>query len=62
MDGQPAYLFFLLLAPENSSSVHLQVLTRIARILKNSAFRKELMRAQTKEELYETIIQADGEA
>ena len=61
MDGQPAYLFFLLLAPENSSSVHLQVLTKIARILKNSAFRKELMRAQTKEELYQTIIQTDGE-
>ncbi|MCJ7687453.1 MAG: PTS sugar transporter subunit IIA [Desulfobacteraceae bacterium] len=62
MDGQPAYLFFLLLAPENSSSVHLQVLTKIARILKNSSFRKELMRAQTKEELYQTIIQSDGEA
>lgn len=62
MDGQPAYLFFLLLAPENSSSVHLQVLTKIARILKNSVFRKELMRAETKEELYQTIIQTDGES
>jgi PTS system nitrogen regulatory IIA component len=62
MDGQPAYLFFLLLAPENSSGVHLQVLTKIARILKNSAFRKELMRAQTKEELYQTIIQSDRES
>ena len=48
MDGQPAYLFFLLLAPENSSSVHLQVLTKIARILKNSAFRKELLRPRLK--------------
>ena len=62
MDGQPAYLFFLLLAPENSSSVHLQVLTKIARILKNSAFRKELMRVETKEELYQTIIESDREA
>ena len=33
----------------------------IARILKNSAFRKELMRAETREELYQTIIQSDGE-
>ena len=62
MDGQPAYLFFLLLAPENSSSVHLQILTKIARILKSSSFRKELLRAQTKVELYQTIIQSDGEA
>ena len=62
MDGQPAHLFFLLLAPENSSGVHLQVLTRIAKMLKNSAFRKELMRAKNREELYRTIIQAEGEA
>ena len=62
MDGQPAHLFFLLLAPENSSGVHLQVLTRIAKMLKNSAFRKELMRAKNREELYRTIIQSEGEA
>jgi PTS system nitrogen regulatory IIA component len=61
MDGQPAYLFFLLLAPENSSGVHLQVLTRIARILKSSAFRKELLKAGTKEDLYRIIIQSDEE-
>lgn len=61
MDGQPAYLFFLLLAPENSSGVHLQVLTRIAKMLKKSAFRKELMQAKTREDLYRTIIQSDEE-
>jgi len=61
MDGQPAYLFFLLLAPENSSGVHLQVLTRIAKMLKKSAFRKELMQAETREDLYRTIIQSDEE-
>ncbi len=62
MDGQPAYLFFLLLAPENSSGVHLQVLTKIARILKSSAFRKTLMEVQSREEIYQTIIQTDGDA
>jgi len=61
MDGQPAYLFFLLLAPENSSGVHLQVLTRIAKMLKKSAFRKELMHAGTREELYGIIIRSDEE-
>jgi PTS system nitrogen regulatory IIA component len=58
MDGQPAYLFFLLVAPENSSGIHLQVLAKIAKILKNSAFRKKLMEGGTREELYQTIIQA----
>jgi PTS system nitrogen regulatory IIA component len=58
MDGQPAYLFFLLVAPENSSGIHLQVLAKIAKILKNSTFRKQLMEGSTKEELYQTIVQA----
>jgi PTS system nitrogen regulatory IIA component len=62
MDGQTAYLFFLLVAPENSSSVHLQVLAKIAKILKNSAIRKNLMEARTKEEIYQTIIQTDEES
>ncbi len=62
MDGQPAYLFFLLVAPENSSGVHLQVLAKIAKMLKNSAFRKKLMEASTAAELYQAIIQTDEEA
>ena len=61
MDGQTAYLFFLLVAPENSSSVHLQVLAKIAKILKNGTFRKKLMESRTREEIYQTIIQTDEE-
>jgi PTS system nitrogen regulatory IIA component len=61
MDGQPAFLFFLLVAPENSASVHLKALAKIARILKNGSFRKVLMEASTKKELYQTIIQNDEE-
>jgi PTS system nitrogen regulatory IIA component len=59
MDGGPAYLFFLLVAPENSASVHLKALAKIAKILKNSSFRKTLMEAPTREEVYRTIIQND---
>jgi PTS system nitrogen regulatory IIA component len=61
MDGQPAFLFFLLVAPENSASVHLKALAKIAKILKNGSFRKVLMEASTKEELYQIIIQNDEE-
>ncbi|MBW2206422.1 MAG: PTS sugar transporter subunit IIA [Deltaproteobacteria bacterium] len=59
MDGEPVYLFFLLVAPENSASIHLKVLAKIARILKNSSFRKVLIEARTQKEIYETIIQND---
>jgi PTS system nitrogen regulatory IIA component len=61
MDGQPVFLFFLLVAPENSASVHLKALARIAKLLKNSAFRKTLLEIPTRQELYKTIIQNDEE-
>ncbi len=61
MDGQPSYLFFLLVAPDNSSGIHLQVLAKIAKILKNNDFRNELMAATSSEELYRTIIRTDQE-
>ncbi|MEA2039155.1 MAG: PTS sugar transporter subunit IIA [Thermodesulfobacteriota bacterium] len=59
IDGEPAHLFCLLIAPENSSGVHLQVLARIAKVLKSSALRKKLMGADTRKELYQVIIQGD---
>ena len=61
MDGEPTYLFFLLVAPENAANIHLKALATIARILKNSAFRKILMEAATQEDLYQEIIQNDQE-
>lgn len=61
MDGEPAHLFFLLVAPDNSASIHLQALARIAKLLKNSAFRKELLQAPGKQELYRKIVRNDEE-
>ena len=61
IDGQPAHLFCLLIAPENSSGVHLQVLARIAKVLKSSALRKKLMEAGTRKELYQVIVHGDEE-
>ena len=62
MDAQPVHLFFLLIAPENSSGMHLQVLAKIAKILKNSAFRKLLMEAGGRGDLYRTITDMDEES
>ena len=61
MDGEPVFLFFLLVAPESSASMHLKALARIAKILKNGALRKRLMEVSTRKEIYETIIQDDEE-
>ena len=61
MDGEPAHLFFLLVAPENSASIHLQALARIAKMLKNSAFRKELLEVPGRREIYRKVVQNDEE-
>jgi PTS system nitrogen regulatory IIA component len=59
MDGDPTFLFFLLVAPEDSASVHLKALAKIARIIKNRSFRSLLMQVPTREEIYQAIIEND---
>lgn len=55
MDGKPAHLFFLLVAPEESVGVHLKMLARISKILKNKATREQLVQATDAQELYKII-------
>jgi len=59
MDTQPVHLFFLLLAPENSAGAHLKVLAKIAKMLKNTSFRKKLLEARDRDEIYDIIVQSD---
>lgn len=60
MDGQPAHIFFLLLTPENSTGLHLKLLARISRILKNDLFKQKLLGATNRDEIY-SIIQEEEE-
>lgn len=61
MDGKPAHLFFLLLAPENTTGQHLKALAKISKMLKDNTFRKMLMEAKSKNELYTIIADKDDE-
>lgn len=61
IDGKPAHLFFLLLAPENSTGAHLQMLARISRLLKDSTFKQRLMTAADRHELFMVIANEDHE-
>ena len=38
LDGEPAYVFFLLVSPTNISGPHIKALARISRYLKNEGF------------------------
>ena len=60
MDGKPAHLFFLLVAPENSAATHLKVLARISRLLMNASFRKSLTEAEAADEIYAAIVNEDN--
>ena len=59
IDGKPVHLFFLLLAPENSTGQHLKALAKISKMLKTPNFRKKLIDARTTSDLYKAIIEQD---
>jgi nitrogen PTS system EIIA component len=59
IDGRPAHLFFLVMAPENSAVDNLKLLSRIVMLLKDGSFKKRLLEAESREELYETIAEED---
>jgi nitrogen PTS system EIIA component len=61
MDGKLTHLFFLLLAPINSSGLHLKALAKISRMLMNATFRESLMRAGDRQEIYQLLSAKDEE-
>jgi len=62
MDGLPTHIFFLLITPENSTGIHLKLLARISKILKNEAFRKKLLNAADSDEIYSIIMEEEEKA
>ena len=55
LDGEPAYVFFLLVSPANVSGPHIKALARISRLLKNDDFKKKLIAAEASAEIIEII-------
>jgi PTS system nitrogen regulatory IIA component len=55
LDGEPVNLFIALVAPEGSAGLHLKALARISSLLKDKAFKKALMAAQTREDVLKLI-------
>ena len=59
MDGKPARLFFLLIAPEDSVGVHLKTLARISKLLKTSHARERLLSATDRAQIYRIISEEE---
>jgi PTS system nitrogen regulatory IIA component len=61
VDGNPTHLFFLLISPESSPSIHLRWLAHLAVLLKNPEFRRALLAAENAEEILD-ILEAEEKA
>ena len=59
LDGEPVYIFFLLLAPIESSGPHLKALARISKLLKDKYFRDSLKGADSEKSLIKIIKDED---
>ena len=60
LDGNPTHIFFVLIAPEDSASLHLKALARVSRLLKDESFRTRLLNAADSAEIYRLIKEEDS--
>jgi PTS system nitrogen regulatory IIA component len=56
-DGQPVGLVFVLLVPDRATDLHLQILSELAQMFSDKAFREKLMAAPGAAELHRLILE-----
>ncbi len=61
IDKMATHIFFILITPEKSTGLHLKLLARISRILKNDPFKQRLMSATDGDEIFNIILEEDEE-
>ena len=60
LDGEPARLFFLVIAPEDAPGEHLKALARISRLMKKKEFREALLRASDRKDIKRIISKEEA--
>ena len=60
LDGEPVFIFFLLVAPEDSAGPHLKGLARISRLLKDKFFRESLKQMTDEKSILRLIREEDA--
>ncbi len=60
LDGEPAHIFFLLVAPVDSSGPHLKALARVSRLLKDKFIRDCIKATKTGKDILGIISQEDA--
>jgi PTS system nitrogen regulatory IIA component len=59
VDRGLVHIFFLVLAPEDSTSLHLKVLSRITKILRDQSLREKVMKLPNAHDIYTSILEED---
>jgi mannitol/fructose-specific phosphotransferase system IIA component (Ntr-type) len=60
IDGEPVRLFFLIVGPEASAGLHVKLLSRIARLVRREAVRRELLEARTPDAFHHVLLDAEA--
>ena len=61
-DAQPVGLIFVLLVPERATDLHLQILSELAQMFSDQAFRKQLFAAATAADMHRLITEWRADA
>jgi len=59
LDGKPVRLFFLMLGPDTTAGTQVRVLSRISRLMRDSAFREELVAAEDADHFLRVLEEAE---
>jgi mannitol/fructose-specific phosphotransferase system IIA component (Ntr-type) len=61
IDNEPVKMVFLLVGPEDKSSQHIKMLSRISRLMNSSTFREKLLQCNNPDEIFETFQSEEKE-
>lgn len=59
LDGQPAYLFFMIAVPEGANDTHLQTLASLSKLLIDPDFVQQLKQANSPDEVHQLFNQSE---
>jgi len=60
LDTKPVHFICLLIAPSNSTGLHLKALARMSRLLKNQELRQNILNANGVDEIYSILLEEDS--
>ena len=60
LDQKPVYYVCLLIAPTNSTGLHLKALARISKLLNRKILRQSILEAESLEDIYSILLNEDA--